>query len=125
MLNQGSVCNALFDHTSVLQLLAEKFTPGKPYNKTVHNLSLGEKGVKSISAALNNNIYWEPPLLPPHCIEVKSQLGLHIHTSDSQPMSQAFEYALNQMLACHPKKTILKYPEIIEWQNAVNNRKNR
>ncbi len=118
---QGSVSNLLFDHTSVLQLLAEKFTPGTPYNKTVNKRSLGQNGIKSISAALNNNTYWQPPPSPSQVIEVKSQLGLSVHPP-LDAMSQSFENAFDLMLAAHPKKTIAKYPEIVEWHNALSNR---
>lgn len=116
---QGSVSNLLFDHTSVLQLIAEKFTPGTPYNKTVNERRLVQNGIKSISAALNNNTYWQPPPSPSQVIEVKSQLGLFVHPSAQQAM---FQNAFNMMLAAHPKKTTAKYPEIVEWHNALNNR---
>ena len=33
---EAGVCNENLDHTSILRLLAEKFTPGKPYSDTVH-----------------------------------------------------------------------------------------
>ncbi len=120
---QSSCCSSIFDHTSVLQLLAEKFTPGKPYNETVHNRSIQNPGVESISTALNNNSYWEPPTSPAQSIAVKSALGLSINVTDDRPMAQSFEYAMKQMLASKPALTNKKYPEIIEWQNAVNNRR--
>ena len=120
---QSSICSSIFDHTSVLQLLAEKFTPDKPYNETVHNRSIQNPAVESISAALNNNSYWEPPPSPAQSIEVKSALGLSIIVTDKSAMAQSFEYAMKQMLASQPNPTKEKYPEIIEWQNAVNNRR--
>src|SRR5579885_2998667 len=48
--DRGSVCTALFDHTSVLQFLAELFTPGVPYSAEVEDRK--SKGIKSISVAL-------------------------------------------------------------------------
>ena len=119
---KGSVCDSLLDHTSVLQMLAEKFTPGNPYNDTVNYRRRQNPGIASISDALNNDVYWEPPPSPSQAIEVKSALGLSIQVSDSQPMSQSFDFAMNQMLGANLNATTQKYPEIIEWQNAKNNR---
>ena len=120
---KNSVFDSLLDHTSVLQMLAEKFTPGVPYNDTVNYRSLQNPGIESISNALDNDVYWDPPASPAQVIDVKSALGLSIQTSDSQPMAQSFEYATNQMLAAYTNETTQKYPEITAWQNAKNNRK--
>jgi len=121
----GSVNDSLFDHTSVLQFLAEKFTPGIPYNKTVEERSKQTPAIESITKTLTNESYWEPPLSPAQPIDVKSALGLSIHTYDSEPMAQSFAFAANELLISEPEKTNEKYPEIAEWQNAVSNRKDK
>jgi phospholipase C len=48
----GKVDHELHDHTSVLQLLAEIFTPGQPYSAQVANRA--GQGIKSLSAALTD-----------------------------------------------------------------------
>jgi phospholipase C len=117
----GSVCNNLFDHTSVLQFLAELFTPGKPYNQTVDERS--RQGLGSISSVLNNTDSWPPPVAPGTPINVSSELGLTIATEPQSVMAQSFELAANQLLANQPDKTRKKYPELSAWKVAVDNRR--
>jgi phospholipase C len=50
--SRGSTTHLLFDHTSVLQLLAEKFTPNIPYSANVDYRK--NHGVSSISAVLTD-----------------------------------------------------------------------
>ena len=47
----GTVNHQLYDHTSVLQMLAELFTPGQPYSTEVANRA--SQGIKSLSTALS------------------------------------------------------------------------
>ena len=113
----GAVYNGLLDHTSVLQLLAEKFTPGKPYSATVD--SRKQQGITSISAALTPPVSRQPPLAPADPIEVKSALGDNIAVAPASTMGKAFENAAQSMLTQEPANTAIKYPELVQWRDAV------
>lgn len=57
---QRAVCHELFDHTSVLKLLGEKFDPNGSYSPVVD-----ARPVRSVSAALNfDHPIVEPPVAP-------------------------------------------------------------
>lgn len=114
---KGSVSQLLFDHTSVLQFLAEKFTPGKPYSATVEERK--KKGIQSISKALTNNPDVTAPPPPRQSIAVKSFLGDNIATAPHSAMGRLFEQAAKDMMTEMPKETAVKYPELFQWRDAV------
>ena len=114
----GSVCHQLLDHTSVLQLLAEKFTPGTPYSATVEDRR--RKGINSISAALDTTLTRAAPAPPQQKITVSGALGDTIAvTPDTEPMRQSFETAALNMLAARPAETGEKYPELLQWRDVT------
>ena len=116
----GSVCHELFDHTSVLQLLAELFTPGTPYSDAVAARAAQAPGIASISAALRSTPAASPPPHPPSMpILVRSALGDNIATPPDSVMGQSFEQAANDMIAQQPEGIRNKYPELYQWQAAV------
>jgi phospholipase C len=113
--SKNSVSHLLFDHTSVLQLLAEKFTPGAAYSTTVGNRK--GQGIQSISAALSaaaDQVAPDPPSAP---IFVKSFLGDNIATAPDGEMAKSFEDAALRMMAANPEDTKVKYPELIQWKD--------
>ncbi|HWK05184.1 MAG TPA: alkaline phosphatase family protein [Puia sp.] len=116
---EGSICHQLLDHTSVLQLLAEKFTPGTPYSPTVEDRR--KKGIGSISAALDMTLPTRAAPAPPQQpISVSSALGDTIATpADTDPMRQSFETAAMNMLAAQPAPVGDKYPELLQWRDVV------
>jgi len=116
---QGSVCHSIFDHTSVLQFLADKFTPGKPYSPSIEQRSKQLPGLASISNALNNENTWLAPLPPSLSINVSSALGDTI-TSAPGAMAQSFELAAQQLIAQNPDGVGTKYPELLQWKDAVD-----
>ena len=116
---QSSVCSSLFDHTSVLQLLAEKFTPGKAYSNTVE--SRRKQGVMSISAALTNKIVWAAPVPPNEPINVTATLGTSIKTPPVQINQKAFEAIALRLINEQPKGIQSKYPELLLWKQSVAN----
>ena len=115
----NSISNNLFDHTSVLQLLAEKFTPGTPYSESVAKRSNNGKDIESLSATLTNSVPWNPPPSPIHSIPVQASLGDNIAVAPAQAMGQSFELAAMQLLQNEPQKTGDKYPELLQWRDAV------
>ena len=115
---EGSICHRLLDHTSVLQLLAEKFTPGTPYSATVEDRR--GKGISSISAALDTTLTRVAPAPPQQKITVSSALGDTIAVApDTEPMRQSFESAALNMLTAHPAETGEKYPELLQWRDVT------
>ncbi len=115
----GSVCHSQFDHTSVLQFLAEKFTPGKPYSASVQKRR--DQGIASLSEALTNDVPWVAPVPPSAPINAQTALGRTIEIRPENEMAQSFEYAANQMLQQKPVETGKKYPELYQWKDAVAN----
>jgi phospholipase C len=112
------VCHQLLDHTSVLQLLAEKFTPGQPYSATVEERR--RDGISSLSAALDTTLTRVAPAPPQQKIMVSSALGDKIDTApDTEPMRQSFEGAAMEMLAARPGDTAKKYPELLQWKDVM------
>ncbi|MDB5223378.1 MAG: hypothetical protein JWN83_2045 [Chitinophagaceae bacterium] len=120
---KGTVCHELFDHTSVLQLLAEIFTPGKSFSENVDKRK--KDGIKSIAEALNNEVPWEPPFPPSQPIPVNSILGesLTIPPAASETMRQSFENASLELMNQRPADVKRKYPELFQWKNAVDQRR--
>ncbi|MVM35465.1 hypothetical protein GO755_35920 [Spirosoma sp. HMF4905] len=116
----GSVCHSLFDHTSVLQFLAEKFTPGKPYSAAVEARRKQTPGIASLSAALSDTSSLQPTPPPAGPIFVQSALGDTIATPPDSAMGQSFEQAARQMMTLKPKKVRDKYPELYQWKAAVD-----
>ncbi len=117
----GSVCHDLFDHTSVLQLLAEKFTPGQPYSASVAARSQQNPGPQSLSVALTNAVPFLPPHAPAGQISVTSALGdsIAIAPSPTQTMAQSFELATQDLLKQQHNGMMAKYPELFQWRDAV------
>jgi phospholipase C len=114
---KNSVSHLLFDHTSVLQLLAEKFTPGVPYSATVKNRT--DLGIQSISAALAAAPDVAAPDPPSAPIFAKTFLGDNIAVAPQGAMGQAFEKAALDMLAANFDATKEKYPELVHWKDVT------
>ena len=120
--NPGSVSNALFDHSSVLQLIAEKFTPGSSYSDSVNYRKA--LGINSLSEALLNDVYIAPPVAPSQPINVSSALGDTIHIQPTDAISQSFEKAAIEMISSRPTDVNNKYPELFLWKDAIEKARN-
>ena len=114
---RGQTSSLVFDHTSVLQLLAEKFTPGKTYSASVENRR--KQGINSLSAALTDTKDATATPVPQQSITVKSMLGDTIHISPDGSMGQAFEQATLDMMRQLPEETKATYPELLQWRDTV------
>ncbi len=119
LVNKGSVCHHLFDHTSVLQFLAEKFTPGKDYSEAVKSRRL--KGIESISVALDNPIFWPAPPPPSQPISVPAILGSNISEGPQTDVAEAFEVSVNEILLNHNQEGLKKFPELAQWKISADN----
>jgi phospholipase C len=116
----GKVCHEIFDHTSVLQFLAEKFTPGTPYSSEVAARSRSGAAIASISKALSNVLSPSAPPPPAGAINVHSALGQTIVTAPQSDMGRAFEQAARAIMDQEPEATKVKYPELYQWKAAVD-----
>jgi phospholipase C len=106
------VSHAVLDHTSVLQLLAEKFTPGTPYSPAVETRRLA--GVGSVSAVLDLAApRGDLPIAPDFSIDLEMPLGENRPPATS--LEATFEEAAVDMVRKFPKPTAQKYPEVSNW----------
>lgn len=119
---KGTVNALTFDHTSVLQLLAEKFTPGVPYSATVENRRAA--GINSLSASLLTHADTTAPPAPTVQIFAKTALGGSIATTPQGAMAKAFEGAALNMIADNPTGTKAKYPELSQWKDIAQKTRN-
>jgi phospholipase C len=113
LVRRQTVHKGVLDHTSFLQLLAEKFTPGTVYSKPVDDRQ--RAGVESASAALNLSA-------PRGDIPTPPKAPLRATVSLSEPQSEtltdlqdAFRQAARRMVADAPKQTAQMYPEVSHW----------
>ncbi len=108
-----------YDHTSVLQLLAEKFTPGRPYSPAVADRA--RQGIVSLSSALGATAFSiPPPPAPAVVINVKSALGDNVANLPDSDMGRAFEKAATGMMEQHPGQVKKIYPELYQWKAAAD-----
>jgi phospholipase C len=114
---KGSVSNVLLDHTSVLQLLAEKFTPGVPFSDNVA-ARMG-KGIQSVSQVLTATADTTAPAAPSTPLMVKSALGDNIAVAPTEDMPMAFEKAAHDMVEAHEEEVRQKYPELSQWEHSA------
>ena len=108
-----SVFSGPLDHTSILQLLAEKFAPNEDgYSETVEDRR--REGIRSVSEVLNLE---EPrtsiPQAPAAPLRAEVSLGGPI--TGATDMQLAFAAAANSMVQNFPKETAQKYPEVSHW----------
>jgi phospholipase C len=106
------VSHTVLDHTSVLQLLAEKFTPGTPYSPAVETRR--QAGVGSVSAVLDLSVPRpDLPIAPDFSIKLEMSLGEN--RPPVTPLETTFEEAALDMVRKFPKPTAQKYPEVSHW----------
>jgi phospholipase C len=111
----GSVFSNLLDHTSILQFLAEKFTPGRSFSKTVNDRKA--KGIRSISEIISDQPKRPVAPVPSVKINVQTALGKYIPVSEPTKMEQSFANAANELLEQEPKRAKDKYPELAAWKD--------
>lgn len=123
LVSPGSVCHELFDHTSVLQLLAELFTPGQPYSDSVERRR--QQGIASLSAALDAVARTDVPSAPAEPIPVASALGSAVRLQPATAQQAAFEIAARKLMDAHPDAMTKKYPDLFHWRDAVDTERSR
>lgn len=114
----GKTNHDLYDHTSVLQLLAEVFTPGKPFSEEVANRA--KQGIRSISTALTDAALTVPPPPPPAApIFSRSLLGDNIASPPDNDMGRSMENAALTMIKKNPNEVDAQFPLLNNWKAAV------
>lgn len=112
LVGAGAVCHETFDHTSVLQLLADKFTPGSPYSLPVEQRA--RQGVASLSVALTQAASREDvPVAPEFAGRTTVPLGEN--RAPTTPIEQTFEDAARTLVAESPKAMAQSYPAASQW----------
>jgi phospholipase C len=123
LVESGSICHSQFDHTSVLQFLADKFTPGTSFSDSVEYRK--EHGITSIEEALTKDTLWDAPQPPNVAISATTVLGESLlHAPGDDTMKLSFEVAADEMMAQNPELTKEKYPELLLWKEAKDQARN-
>jgi phospholipase C len=107
------VFDGFLDHTSILQLLAEKFAPNEGgYSASVENRR--RHGIRSVSEVLDlagpRTSIPKAPAAP-----LRAAVSLGGPTTGATDMQLSFAAAANSMVQNFPKETAQKYPEISHW----------
>ncbi len=101
------------DHTSVLQCLAERFSPHEEGYSTDVNQRRA-LGIASVSEVLNlSNPRTVIPAMPRESIQSMALLGQIL--PEKTPNQRAFENAALTMINRYPHETAQKHPELWHW----------
>jgi len=119
----GFICTELFDHTSVLQLLAELFTPGRAYSVEVEQRR--QQGIRSLSVLVGDKPRTDVPSVPADPIPIEGVLGRGVRLRPTNGMQASFELAASQLIAAHPVEVGQKYPLLAHWKAAVEAERRR
>jgi phospholipase C len=112
-----TVYSSPLDHTSVLQVLAERFTPGTEYSPDVTVRK--QAGIGSVSAVLNlDTPRVAIPTIPAPTVPAMIVLPTGAAAQPTK-MQQAFADAATTMVTQYPQQTAQRYPELVHWQLAT------
>lgn len=104
----GTVYPGVLDHTSILQLLADKFDAGRPYSASVADRAA--QGIGSVSSVLNLSAP-RMKIPPPPSIPVRSRRRRR-HIESSTSVAQTAFYLAARALCDHaPSRVARTYPE--------------
>lgn len=113
LVSPKSVFDGLLDHTSILQLLAEKFAPTEGgYSASVENRR--RQGIGSVSQVLDlDTPRTDIPKAPAAPLHTEVALGGPLPAATD--MQLAFQAAAKRMVQDFPKETAQKYPAVSHW----------
>jgi phospholipase C len=108
----GKVFKQTMDHTSILQLLSEKFAGTPDYNDEVKRRR--EAGIQSVSQALAESLDQPRADIPPLPQEIiSSSVALTPVKPPQTDSQQAFDAAAKKLLTYDRKRALEKYPELV------------
>jgi len=108
----GTVFRGAMDHTSILQLLSEKFAGTPDYNDEVKRRR--EAGIQSVSQVLAEPLAQPREDIPPLPQEIISSFVTLAPATEPQTDSQqAFDAAAKKLLEYDRKRALEKYPELV------------
>jgi phospholipase C len=107
-----SSCSALFDHTSILQLLAERFGD-EPYSAGV--AARAAAGIQSLSVALDADVAPAPPPDLPS-VNLATSVVLSAVKPATTNSKQAFAAAVDQFAQANGQAALSAYPAIAQWR---------
>jgi phospholipase C len=109
----STVFKGSMDHTSILQLLAEKFDGSPDYNEEVARRR--ESGIQSVSALLAQTLDRPRADVPsPPEDTIVSPVALKPVLEPQTDSQQAFTVAAKELLAHDRKRALEKYPELVQ-----------
>jgi phospholipase C len=109
----STVFKGSMDHTSILQLLAEKFDGSPDYNEEVARRR--ESGIQSVSALLAQTLDRPRADVPsPPEDTIVSPVALKPVLKPQTDSQQAFTVAAKELLAHDRKRALEKYPELVQ-----------
>lgn len=109
----GTVFKGSMDHTSILQLLAEKFDGTPDYNEEVARRR--KSGIQSVSALLARSLERPRADIPPPPEDIiVSPVVLKPALEPRTDSQQAFTAAAKELLARDRKRALEKYPELVQ-----------
>jgi phospholipase C len=104
----GTVYHGSLDHTSILQLLADKFDGGQPYSAAVHSRQI--QGIGSVSSVLNLPAPRKMIPAPPRAPRSRRR-ERHIEATSPSNASNAFYLAARALCDHSPSRVARTYPE--------------
>lgn len=108
----GTVFNGPMDHTSILQLLSEKFAGTADYNDEVGRRR--KLGIQSVSQVLAQSLAQPRADIPvPPQDTISSSVALTPSTEPQTDSQQAFTEAAKNLLKYDRKRALEKYPELV------------
>lgn len=108
----GTVCKGAMDHTSILQLLSEKFAGTPDYNDEVKRRR--KLGIQSVSQVLAQPLAQPRTDIPPPPQDIISSSVVMAPSTEPQTDSQqAFTEAAKKLLKYDRTRALEKYPELV------------
>src|SRR5262245_49733808 len=109
-----TAAHGFYDHTSVLQLLADRFdATGAPYSAEVEARRQAADPIGSVTEALSPNARADIPRVSPAPITVAAPLvSIRAPRTDGQ---RAFAAATSAFAADRGQDALQKYPQIAHW----------
>jgi phospholipase C len=105
--------NALLDHTSILQMLADRFDPDGVYSASVEKRRKSGPGLASVTDVLSATPRADRPRMPDLLIPVQAELA-DVRRSLT-PSQTAFAQGIDGFATAHGAKALDRYPQIAHW----------